>query len=472
MLFSSLTFLFVFLPGSILLYYIFPKKQRNILLLILSLIFFAWGGVSNTILFVLSIIVNFYFAQRINASEKRKNWLIVGLIFNITILVLFKYLNFFIENINGLSHLLGSSDEALIHPLKIILPLGISFYTFHQMSMLWDIYRRPEPIQFRFLESALYVSFFPQLIAGPIVRYKDIIDQIRSRNESIKLFTEGIERFILGLFKKVVLANTCAAIADSVLSYDIGLLTPSAAWLGILAYTLQIFFDFSGYSDMAIGLAKMFGFRLLENFNLPYMAKSIQEFWRRWHISLSSWFRDYVYIPLGGNRISEQRTYVNLILVFLLTGFWHGATWSFIFWGIFHGIFIILERIGLSKLLTKLPGIFSWSYTMLVVIIGWVFFRIEDFSDAVQYTEKLFGGGAVGQLKFNYFLNNENLVILIISMLISIRFFIFNDPISDKIKAFIQKMTFVRQTVLLVLFLYAVILLNSGSYNPFIYFQF
>lgn len=473
MLFSSLTFLFVFLPLTLLLYYLFPSKYRNHLLLLLSLIFFAWGGVSNTILFVFSILINFIVAQKINSSSFRKMWLTIGLCFNITILVIFKYLNFLIENINGLNELLTTDQSPLIENIKIILPLGISFYTFHQMSMLLDIYRRPEKIKFTFLESALYVSFFPQLIAGPIVRYKDIIEQIRERKENLTLFSSGVERFIIGLSKKVILANTSASVADNVFSYNSTELTTPAAWIGILAYTLQIYFDFSGYSDMAIGLGRMFGFRILENFNLPYTAKSIQEFWRRWHISLSTWFRDYVYIPLGGNQISKKRTYLNLLIVFLLTGFWHGATWSFIFWGIFHGFFIVVERLGLKSVLTKIPSVFNWSYTILVVIIGWVFFRIEHFSEAIAYLSKMFGFGENGPLEAQYFLDNETQLILIISALLSINFFLSKEStIYSTIKEKINTLILFRQSILLILFFYCIILLNSSSYNPFIYFKF
>jgi alginate O-acetyltransferase complex protein AlgI len=473
MLFSSLTFLFVFLPITLLLYYISPKKYRNGLLLFLSIIFFAWGGVSNTIVFIFSIIINFILARKINSSINKKPWLIVGLVFNTALLVVFKYLNFLIENINFLNDFIGSGDSLFISPLKIVLPLGISFYTFHQMSMLWDVYRRPEKIQFQLIESALYVSFFPQLIAGPIVRYKDIIDQIKLRKESMTLFTSGVERFIIGLAKKVILANTAAAVADNIFSYDAFELTTPAAWIGIIAYTLQIYFDFSGYSDMAIGLGRMFGFRIFENFNLPYTAKSIQEFWRRWHISLSTWFRDYVYIPLGGNRISEKRTYLNLLIVFLLTGFWHGATWSFIFWGLFHGFFIVIERLGLNNLLLRIPAVISWGYTLFIVMIGWVFFRVENISDASNFILKMVGVGKNGQLDWNYFLDNENLFILCFSLLLCFNFFISKE---SKTYIFIQKQlndfTLLKQTFLICLFLYAVIILNSSSYNPFIYFKF
>ncbi len=472
MLFSSLTFLFVFLPITLLLYYLSPKNWKNAVLLFLSILFFAWGGVSYTFLFLGSILINFFFAKQINRSkESRRSWLAAGIVSNVTILVIFKYLSFFIENINLLFFNFGVS-ETLLPELKIILPLGISFYTFHQMSMLWDIYRRDDKIELKLSECALYVAFFPQLIAGPIVRYKDIINQIQSRSESWQLFTQGAERFILGLAKKVIIANTMAALADEIFSFNPHELSASVVWMGTIAYTLQIYFDFSGYSDMAIGLAKMFGFNLLENFNLPYTARSIQEFWRRWHISLSTWFRDYVYIPLGGNRSGKTKTYFNLSLVFILTGFWHGATWSFVFWGIFHGFFLILERIGFSKFLSKY-GFIGWIYTMLIVMIGWIFFRIENFSTALDFIQQLFATNTAQQIDLNYFINSENILILIIGVFLSAPIWLsWKTTYFDKLNNLVSKQTLLRQTFLLGIFLYAVMLINANSYNPFIYFKF
>lgn len=472
MLFSSLTFLFVFLPVTLLLYYVSPNKWKNGVLLALSILFFAWGGVSYTLLFIGSVFLNFFFAKQINRTKKsRKKWLTAGIVSNITLLVVFKYLSFIIGNINFLFHNLGSTD-ALIPELKIILPLGISFYTFHQMSMLWDIYRRDEKIELKLSECALYVAFFPQLIAGPIVRYKDIINQIQSRTSSLTLFTQGAERFIIGLAKKVIIANTMASLADEIFSFNPEEVSAAVVWLGTIAYTLQIYFDFSGYSDMAIGLAKMFGFNLLENFNLPYTARSIQDFWRRWHISLSTWFRDYVYIPIGGNRLGIKRTYVNLCLVFILTGFWHGATWSFVFWGVYHGFFLIVERIGLSKILAKF-SLISWIYTLLVVMIGWIFFRIENFSTAIDFIQQLFATNQNEQLGLNYFLNAENIVLILLGIVFAAPIWLtWNDFRFEKFKLLTGKTTILRQTLLLGLLLYAVMLINANSYNPFIYFKF
>jgi alginate O-acetyltransferase complex protein AlgI len=472
MLFSSLTFLFVFLPITLLLYYLSPKKWKNGLLLSLSILFFAWGGVSYTLLFIGSIFLNFFFAKQINRTIKsRRKWLTVGIVTNLTLLVLFKYISFFIGNINLLFFYSGGTDT-LLPELKIALPLGISFYTFHQMSMLWDIYRRVEKIELKLSECALYVSFFPQLIAGPIVRYKDIIHQIQGRTESLTLFTQGAERFIIGLAKKVIIANAMASLADEIFSFNPEEVSAAVVWLGTIAYALQIYFDFSGYSDMAIGLAKMFGFHLLENFNLPYTARSIQDFWRRWHISLSTWFRDYVYIPIGGNRLGIKRTYINLFLVFILTGFWHGATWSFVFWGVFHGFFLIFERIGLSKILEKF-SLIGWIYTLFVVMIGWIFFRIENFSTAVDFIQQLFASNHKEQLGLNYFLNAENLLLLIFGVALAAPIWLtWNALRFEKFKLLTERATIVRQTLLLGLLLYAVMLINANSYNPFIYFKF
>jgi len=473
MLFSSLIFIFFFLPAILFVYYISPKKIKNHVLLLFSLVFYAWGGVSYAAILIFSILANFLFAKKILKSLKRKRWLIVGLIFNISIIVIFKYLDFFIENINGLNFLLSLNIKP-IDTLNIALPLGISFFTFQQMSLLWDVYRGETVKNIKFFNTALYISFFPQLVAGPIVRYNDIIYQIRERKESISLFNSGVRKFILGLFKKIVFANSCAAIADSIMGNNIDNISSPIAWLGIIAYTFQIYFDFSGYSDMAIGLGRMFGFKILENFNFPYISKSIKEFWRRWHISLSTWFRDYVYIPIGGNRKGIIKTYINLLIVFLLTGFWHGATWSFVFWGAFHGFFLIIERLGFDKILKKIPKFLSWAYTMLIVVIAWVFFRIENLSDAFLYIGKMFSFSNTEGISFVHVLNRERLIILSLAAISSTALF-------GKIRDIILKIhkgkysaisVTVQNIVLVFMLLYSTMYINSGSYNPFIYFKF
>ncbi len=419
MLFSSLLFLFVFLPTVLVSNLLAAKHLRNALLIVFSLFFYAWGGVTDSLILLGSILLNHLIATCINGGKgmSRKRWLQVGIVANTLIILSFKYLGFITENLNLLFDTLHL--DVRVSPIHVRLPLGISFFTFQQMSMLWDIYRNEERGKLKLSETALYVSLFPQLIAGPIVRYHDIIDQIRSRSLSLDLFNSGIQRFIIGLFKKVIIANTCAILADQIMDSPASELSTQTAWLGIVAYAFQIYFDFSGYSDMAIGIGRMLGFRLLENFNFPYISRSIQEFWRRWHMSLSSWFKDYVYIPLGGNRGSVGRTYLNLLIVFFLTGLWHGATWSFIFWGLFHGAFLVLERLGGKALLDKLPRPLAWSYTLLVVLVGWVFFRIEDFGEASNYVALMFGSGSNVASNALHLLDKEKLWVLLLAMVFS-----------------------------------------------------
>lgn len=470
MLFSSLTFLFVFLPLVFAVYFLTPEKYKNLILLISSWIFYAWGGVSYSIILIASILANFFFAKGISVGKNKRRILQLAITFNVLLIVCFKYLDFFIRNLNLLVDVFGVQKD--IKELGIILPLGISFFTFQQMSMLWDVYRSENNFKIRFVETALYISLFPQLIAGPIVRYHDIIEQLKKRVHSFEKIEYGIKRFILGLFKKVVFANTCAIIADQIFVLDISQLDTAAAWLGILAYSLQIYFDFSGYSDMAIGLGSIFGFKILENFNFPYISKSIQEFWRRWHISLSSWFRDYVYFPLGGNRKGVNRTYMNLLIVFLLTGFWHGATWSFIFWGVFHGFFLILERLGLKKILEKY-SLLGHLYTLLAVMIAWVFFKVESFQEALNYVTQMFSFQSDLAYSAYSFLDLEKLVILSLAILSCTRLFqILKDYFAELIPKSNFTLNQIKSCSYLILFLIAVVQLNSGSYNPFIYFRF
>jgi len=469
-----MVFIFVFLPLILLAYYLAPKKARNILLLVFSLVFYAWGGVSYTAILITSILFNFLFAKQLaKDGPHKKKWLSIGLTFNIFLIFVFKYLDFFIGNFNDVG-LLFNPDFIGLDEANIVLPLGISFFTFQQMSLLWDLYRKQGTQKLQFINTALYISLFPQLIAGPIVRYNDIIDQIRNRVETFSHINSGIQRFILGLFKKIVFANSCGAIADSIMDTHVNDLSTAVAWLGVISYAFQIYFDFSGYSDMAIGLGRMFGFRILENFNFPYISRSIKEFWRRWHISLSSWFRDYVYIPLGGNRLGSHRTYFNLLIVFLLTGFWHGATWSFVFWGIFHGTFLIIERLGFDKILLKLPKVVSWAYMMLAVLIGWVFFRIENFSDALSFVGRLFGVGTTNDVLLIHYLDRERIIILILAALSSSTLFLRLKNVGTRILKGDTNIYYRvgSSTILLIMFLYSIIYINSGSYNPFIYFRF
>ncbi len=471
MLFTSLMFLFVFLPSLLLVYYVIPKRLRNNLLLLYSFLFYAWGGVSYSIILLGSVGFNYLFIKQIEKqNEHRKTWLISGLTFNVLLIVVFKYLDFIIGNVNVLGEAFFTEYQN-IKFFKIVLPLGISFFTFQQMSLLWDVYRDKETPKVRLTDIALYISLFPQLIAGPIVRYKDIIKQINWRDESFELFKSGIRKFIIGLFKKLIIANSCASIADQIIDAPIDSINTPIAWMGILSYTFQIYFDFSGYSYMAIGLGRMFGFKIHENFNFPYISTSIKEFWRRWHISLSTWFRDYLYIPLGGNRVSKTRTYVNLLLVFLLTGFWHGATWSFIFWGLFHGTFLLLEKAGLDRVLHKAPKPLSWLYMMLVVIIGWVFFRIESFDSAFAFCKLLFGLNQSSTAHFINYLSYENIAILTLAILSSTTFFLI---VKQKVKLLKNDylVHIIYDASLILMFILSVSYVVSDSYNPFIYFRF
>lgn len=458
MIFSSLVFLFYFLPAALVLYYLCPKIARNTVLTFISVLFYAWGGIGHLALLLGSILVNFFFVQRIRGNEVyAKKWLTVGIIFNVLVLLYFKYRNFFLE--------LAFPADDIAH---LILPVGISFYTFHQLSMLVDIYKDKSLPKPNFGNTVLYITLFPQLVAGPIVRYNFIANQLLQRKESLELFYKGVQLFIIGLAKKVIVANTLAVLADSIFDSNQDFLTSGAAWLGITAYTLQIYFDFSGYTDMALGLGNMFGFQLPENFNLPYIAKSMKDFWRRWHISLSTWFRDYVYIPLGGNKASKTRTYFNLIVVFALTGFWHGASWSFIFWGLFHGFFLLMERMWLERVLVRIPRVIQWSYTLLVVMIGWVFFRVEEFSKAWNFVQEMFAFDNTGKSAL-FYLNKEFVLILTFGVLFSV----FSWKFLSK-QAFIKSQTveFLKNIMLLVLFFYCTLKLTNSSYNPFIYFNF
>jgi alginate O-acetyltransferase complex protein AlgI len=435
-----------------------PKISRNGVLTFISVLFYAWGGLGHLALLLGSILINFLFVQGIRGKEQHaRKWLIVGIVFNVLVLLFFKYRNFFLD-------LALTSDDLT----RLVLPVGISFYTFHQLSMLVDLYKDralPKP---SFGNTVLYITLFPQLVAGPIVRYNFIADQLLHRKESLELLYKGIQLFIIGLAKKVIVANTLAVLADSIFDSNQDFLTSGTAWLGITAYTLQIYFDFSGYTDMALGLGNMFGFQLPENFNLPYIAKSMKDFWRRWHISLSTWFRDYVYIPLGGNKASKTRTYFNLIVVFALTGFWHGASWSFIFWGLFHGFFLLMERIWLEGVLNRIPKLIQWAYTLLVVMIGWVFFRVEEFSKAWYYVEEMFAFDTVGKSAL-FYLNREFILVLIFGFLFSV----FSWKFLSKWRIMKHPaMEFLKNGALLVLFLYCTLKLTNSSYNPFIYFNF
>ncbi len=464
MVFSSLLFVFCFLPFVLLLNKLLPASWRNYFLLIVSLTFYAIGEEELVLVMVCSIIVNYIAGILINRyrhSKSGKFYLGLAIGLNLGTLIYFKYTNFIF-------------DQFAFKIENIHLPIGISFFTFQSISYLVDVYRVPSLYQKNPFKLGLYISLFPQLIAGPIVRYADIAKEITSRTESAELFKSGVLRFVTGLAKKLLIANTLASIADTAFYMPAEELPLSMAWLGIICYTLQIYFDFSGYSDMAIGLGRMFGFHFLENFNYPYISKSIQEFWRRWHISLSSWFRDYVYIPLGGNRLGERRTYLNLISVFLLTGIWHGASWNFIVWGLWHGAFILIEKSSNFPISNAaLKSVLSRVYLLLVVMIGWVFFRAEDLSYALVYIKHLIWYSSENTNYYAlYHVNAKSILVLILAIIIS-------TPIKrillrklDTNTFFVNYKAFVLPFYVGVLMILCTIEMASNSFNPFIYFRF
>lgn len=475
MLFSSLLFLYVFLPALVIIILLSPGRWHNALLLLASLIFYAWGGVSYSLLLIGSILVNYAAGLAIDRStneRQKKRWLILGLIVNIGLLLVFKYTNFLLENLN---QWLPRAQQIDFKP--IILPLGISFFTFQAISYLVDVYQQRTRAQRKLHRLALYISLFPQLIAGPIVRYHDIADQIRQRRLSWPLFASGVERFIVGLGKKVLLANNFAPLADDIFIVGPQNLDPLSAWTGLLLYTLQIYFDFSGYSDMAIGLGRMFGFQIPENFNFPYIARSVREFWRRWHISLSQWFRDYLYIPLGGNRKGPGRTYFNLFVVFLLTGLWHGAAWNFLLWGLLHGVFMILERLGLENTLNKAGRIPSHLYTLMVVMLAWVLFRAPNLHHAWQYYGALLGQNNQTEVPFDlaFYFGPELWLALSIAVLASTPVFrTLSQWLGSKPWGKLPDLSYqlISTLGLILIFLYCTMELATEAYNPFIYFRF
>src|SRR2546423_1202781 len=390
MVFASPLFLFLFLPAAIVAYFVSPRTWRNGVLLCASVLFYAWGEARYLPLVLGSVAFNAWIGLRIagaNDANLRKRWLAVAVVGNLGALAVFKYANFAVANVNTLAPIFALGPI----PLEAIpLPLGISFFTFHAISYVVDVYKRNADAQPSVPTFALYILLFPQLIAGPIIRFRDIAAQLPSHESRLADFAYGVRRFILGLGKKVLIANTLGATADRIFALPAAELTTPIAWVGLISYTLQIYFDFSGYSDMAIGLMRMFGFRILENFNYPYVSRSVREFWRRWHISLSNWFRDYLYVPLGGNRRGKRRAYVNLIIVFVLCGLWHGASWPFVLWGLWHGAFLVAERAALGRPLERHVWI-GHVYALVAVMGGWVLFRCDTLAHALDYYAALAG---------------------------------------------------------------------------------
>lgn len=470
MLFSSITFLFIFLPLTLLLYYLVPFRMKNYVMLAASLIFYAWGEPVYIILMILSIILNYFCGQDI--YEKRDNAramkmsLMFGVVMNLLILGFFKYYGLLMDTINAIL--------PIDIPYRVLaLPIGISFYTFQAMSYLIDVYRKEVKPQENILYFALYISMFPQLIAGPIVRYIDIEEQLKERSINTTKFGEGAMYFIRGLAKKVVLANTFGSVYEQVAAMQMGSFSTLTAWVGAIAYAFQIYFDFGGYSDMAIGLGKMFGFEFLPNFNYPYIAKSITDFWRRWHISLSTWFREYVYIPLGGNRCTPSRHILNLLIVWMLTGLWHGAQWNFMFWGLYYGVILILEKYLWGSKIEKLPSAVQHIYAFVLVLFGWVFFFSPTLGYAGQYLKVMFGIGAKGIFdKQGFFMIFTNWLLIVIAILASApRGYKLLKKItgcwqSEEVRAI------VTCAVYIAMFLLCIAFLVTETYNPFLYFRF
>ena len=483
MVFSSPIFLFLFLPLVLTVYVLLPgTKIRNFWLLLMSLVFYAWGEVTFVLFLLASVLMNYglgLWLERSANSSRRKLLVGVAISINIGLLAFFKYANFATSLLN--SALTGVG----LHPLPTLhvpLPIGISFFTFHALAYVIDIYRRHGRAANDPKDAALYIFFFPQLIAGPILRWSSIGPQLLQRPSSREQFVEGIRRFIGGLAKKVLLANTVALPADQIFSLPAAQLSAADAWLGLGCYTLQIYFDFSGYSDMAVGMGKMFGFQFTENFHFPYLSQSIKEFWRRWHISLSSWFRDYLYLPLGGNRVSQRRTYLNLLLVFFLCGLWHGASLTFVVWGLYHGAFLVLERTRLGRVQEKLPQSLRHLYTVFVVMAGWVIFRADTLAAAKDYFLALFGLRSVPQPQpYVQYLTLQTTLALILGIA-------FSGPLWAKLVAAWHKLAqqvpmpyrspfrligcVAECGLMMALFVLSSAWVAGGTYNPFIYFRF
>lgn len=475
MLFSSLVFLWYFLPAVFLLYFITKNLHiRNGVLLAASLFFYAWGEPKYVILMLVSIGLNYFFGLWIGRmqSKHRMRLAVTTCVFlNLLVLGYFKYFNFAVEIANSLLSRFAGGAHTLSFR-EIALPVGISFYTFQALSYVVDVYRGENQAQKNPLNMMLYISFFPQLIAGPIVKYHDIEEQIENRTVTLEGFSYGVKRFIFGLGKKVILANTFAEVVDAVYAYQAADVSQAMLWLTALLYMLQIYFDFSGYSDMAIGLGKMFGFTFIENFRLPYTATSIQDFWRKWHISLSSWFKEYVYIPLGGNRRGTARTYVNLWTVFLLIGIWHGAGWTFIFWGIYHGLFNVLERCFLGKWLKQEKfRPLAHIYAVFVVLIGWIFFRADTIGQAFSFIRYMFVPHSAVVLMERY-MNRKLWMFLAAALLACGPVQWFWMKWKGRVLAQDGSVTVTSWIGYMAILWFSILLLVNNTYNPFIYFRF
>lgn len=469
MVFSSLTFMFIFLPIVLLIYYIAPKQFKNLFILISGLVFYAWGEPVYVVIMIVSTLIDYTAGMLIDIFNNKKKvrliCLLVSLVMNLGLLGVFKYSGFILQNIDGI---FGTSLYDPAHALP--LPIGISFFTFQSMSYTIDMYLGKVKVQKNPIAFAAFVTLFPQIVAGPIVRYDDIAAELDNRTIDIDCIYSGIVTFITGVGKKVLIANNVGMLWTSIKEISTGQLSVLTAWLGIIAFTLQIYFDFSGYSDMAIGLGKMMGFNFPQNFNYPYQSKSISEFWRRWHITLGSWFKSYVYFPLGGSRKGMKKTLMNLAVVWLLTGIWHGASWNFILWGVLYGVLIIFEKLFLGKILEKIPAFFAHLYTMLLVILGWVLFDTADIPTAFGYMGAMFGGnGMLWDNQGMYYLMNYGIILLIALFGctdLSKRFF---DQARKKTPRLMNYSTPFAKFAVLVL---STAYLADATYNPFLYFNF
>lgn len=468
MVFSSLTFLCIFLPVVLALYYLLPTLRiRNVLLIAVSLLFYAYGEPVYVLLMIASIIINYIFGRLLGTENKKKRqWILaIAVVINIGLLVVFKYLDMMVQTVNQLC----GSEIPLV---GLALPIGISFFTFQALSYVIDVYRREVEPQKNLWNVMLYISFFPQLIAGPIVKYHDIQEQIDNRNTDVKEIAEGLRRFIIGLSKKVLISNTMAVTADALFAAGAGELNILSAWIAAIAYMLQIYFDFSGYSDMAIGLGHMFGFRFLENFRYPYISANIQEFWRRWHISLSTWFKEYLYIPLGGNRKGKARTCLNKMIVFFSTGLWHGANWTFVLWGLWHGVFLLFEQVCPVK---KLPKVLAHIYALLVVCVGFVMFRADTFGQGMFMIGTMFGGWEFSPVQMAV-VWEQLTPIFLVTLVVAV---FGSAPLIPKaaeaclVRENLRKpATYFSYMASFVLLILCMLSLSSGTYNPFIYFRF
>ncbi len=481
MLFTSPTFLFLFLPVVLAVYFLIGRRARNAFLLLASLLFYAWGEGSFALVMIGSIAANYLFGLALEGTSRKRLVLAAAVACNLALLVAYKYTTFLVANLDAALAAFGVAPVAVP---EVHLPLGISFFTFHALSYLIDVHRTKVKALRSPIDFGLYIALFPQLIAGPIVRYHDIAAQLTSRVVDPARFATGVRRFVLGLGKKMLVANVVAVPADAIFAIPEADLTASLAWLGALLYTLQIYCDFSAYSDMAIGLARMFGFELLENFDYPYVSRSITEFWRRWHISLSNWFRDYLYIPLGGNRRPPLLVYRNLVTVFLLCGLWHGARWTFVAWGLFHGAFLVMERAGLGRLLGRAPAVVSHGYALAAVVVGWVLFRAVDLPQAAAFLGAMagFGSGSGAQYHASLLVGTDVVIAAVVGTVISTPTV---PALARRWRAWVATRTGERSALvvrsaaavaeiggLVLVSLGAAVMVAANTYNPFIYFRF